>query len=108
MALRIEQACFRFALVLAITLPLCFRFAELENRRRVSEAAAMAGTLESNPDSRLVAQLQRVAAFDRAAGRDRIATYISPALALLAFYVVRWVVVGRVRPVWPLRRTSEA
>ena len=105
---RVEQATFRLALLLAVLLPLQFRFSEMENRRRVNEAAALASAATDGSAERVTTQALRAVAFQRVADRDHVGEFASPVLVLLAFYVLRWVIIGRLLPWWPLRRSPAS
>lgn len=105
-ASRVEKACFRLALVLAVALPAWFRYAEFIDRRHLQEANVFAQTEQGRSEERFNYQLRREEALFDAVRQDRTAAYAAPVLALLAFYVLRWVLVGRLHPLWPLRRTQ--
>ena len=86
-----------------------FRYSEFVDRRELEEARVFAQSemVRTNAEQ-FNEQLRREGYFFDAVRRDQTAALTTSVLVLLTFYVLRWVLVGRLRPLWPLRRSPEA
>jgi hypothetical protein len=118
----IEQVSFRLALLIAIVTLTGFGIPAYRARQEANRGLARFTVLTNRLDDRQ--HILSPEQFDSVnADRERVAermlrvipvseryrfwAWLFPLLIVLGFYALRWALTGRLRPIWPLRRSPE-